>query len=77
MPINCTVRKNYYSLTNQLFIIGGGKMQSMEGTAQSNPTAMEIYAIAVTRKIFMLVKISSKRNCNACAPTYVHDLIAV
>ena len=36
-------------LTLDYFFIGGSEIQSMEGTTQSDPTAMAIYAIAPPR----------------------------
>ena len=39
--------KNCYYVNSRLFIIGGGEIQSMEGTTQGDPAAMVIYAIAI------------------------------
>ena len=36
--------KNCYSVNSQLFIIGGGEIQSIERTTQGDPAATVIYA---------------------------------
>ena len=69
--------KNCYSLSNRLFIVGGEEIQSMEGTFQGDPAAMEIYAIAIVPMILMLVDISLQRNYNNFTTAYADDLTAV
>ena len=54
--------KNCYSVNSGLFIIGAGEVQSMEGTRQGDPAAMEIYAIAIIPFILMLVEIRMQDN---------------
>ena len=50
--------RNCYNVRSRLFIIGGGKIQSTEGTTQGDPTAMEIYAITIIPLILMTVDIT-------------------
>ena len=38
--------RNCYDANTRLITIGGGKIESMEGTTQGDPTAITIYAIA-------------------------------
>ena len=66
--------KNCYSVNSQLFIIGGGEIQSMEGTTQGNPAAMVIYGIAIIQLILMLVEIRMQDNNHTKIAAYADDL---
>ena len=68
--------KNCYSLSNRLFIVGGGEIQSIEGTTQGDPAAMAIYAIAIVPKILMLLDISLQRIYNNFTAAHADDLTA-
>ena len=57
LPLAKFVR-NCYNLPSRLFIIGGGKIRSTEGTFQGDPTPMAIYTIAIIPLILMLVDIT-------------------
>ena len=48
--------RNCYCASIRLFIIGGGKVQSMEGTVQGDSTAMAIYSITIIPLLLMLVE---------------------
>ena len=69
--------KNCYSVNSRLFIIGGGEIQSMEGTMQGNPAAMVIYAIAFIPRILMLVELWMQDNSHTKTATYADDLTVV
>ena len=62
--------KNCYSLHSQLFIIGGNKIRSCEGTTQGDPIAMAVYAIA------MIVDITSKIDDSTKTTAYADDVTA-
>ena len=66
--------KNCYSFNSRLFIIGGGEIQSMEGTTQGDPAAMVIYVIAIIPLIFMLVEIRMQDNNHTKTAAYADDL---
>ena len=66
--------KNCYSVNSRLFIIGGGEIQSMEGTTQGDPAAMVIYAIAIIPLILMLVEIRMQDNNHTKTAAYADDL---
>ena len=66
--------KNCSSVSSRLFIIGGGEIQSMEGTTQGDPAAMVIYAIAIIPLILMLVEIRMQDNNHTKKAAYADDL---
>ena len=66
--------KNYYSVNSRLFIIGGGEIQSMEGTTQDDPAAVVIYAKAIIPLILMLVEIRMQDNNHTKTAAYADDL---
>lgn len=61
---------------NCLFIIGGGKTQSIEGTTQGDLAVMEIYAIATVPMILMLVEISLQINYKTLTAAYADEFTA-
>ena len=68
--------KNCYSVSSRLFIIGGRKIQCMEGTTQGDPAAMVIYATAIIPLILMLVEIRMQDNRHTKTAAYADDLTA-
>ena len=68
--------KNCYSLSNRLFITGGGEIQSVEGTIQGDSAAMAIYAIAFIQMILMLEETSLRGNYNTFTAACTDDLTA-
>ena len=53
-PAISTYVNNCYRLPSRLFVIDGTKVTSEEGTTQGGPTAMAMYAIAITPIIMLL-----------------------
>ena len=68
--------KNCYSVNSRLLIIGGRKIQSMEGTTQGDPAAMVIYAKAIILLILMLEEIRMQNNRHTKTAAYADDLTA-
>ena len=68
--------KNCYSLHSRLFIIGGNEIRSCEGTTQSDPIAMTLYAIAIIPMILMIVDITSKIDDSTKTAAYADDVTA-
>ena len=66
--------KDCYSINSRLFIIGGGEIQSMEGTTQGHPAAMVTYAVAIIPLILMLIEISMQDNNYTKTAAYAYDL---
>ena len=66
--------KNCYSVNSRLFIIGGGEVQSVEGTTQGDPAAMVIYATGIAPLILMLVEIRMQDNNHTKTAAYADDL---
>ena len=66
--------KNCYFVNSRLFIIGGGEIQSMEGTTQADPAAMAIFAITIIPLILMLVEIRMQDNNHTKTAAYADDL---
>ena len=65
--------KNCYSVNSRLFIIGGGEIHPIEGTAQGHPAAIVIYAITIIPLVLMLVEFRMQDNNHATA-AYAEDL---
>lgn len=57
--ISCMLN-NTYRAPVKLFVIGGGEIESTEGTTQGDPLAMAMYALAVTPLIKRLREIEPK-----------------
>ena len=74
-PIARYVR-NCYCANTRLFIIGGGEIQSMEGTTQGDPTAMAIYAIVIIPLILRLVTEANQVDNTTKAAAYADNLTA-
>ena len=72
-PLARYVQNCYYANT-RLFIIGGGKIQSMEGATQGDLTAMAIYAIAIIPYILTLVAEANQVDCTTKIAAYADDL---
>ena len=68
--------RNCYSLLSRLFIIGRGEIQSTEGTAQGDPTAMAIYGIAIIPLILMIVDIKHQDDSSTKTAAYADDFTA-
>ena len=69
------VRNCYYSNT-RLFIIGGGEIQSKEGTTQGDATARAICAIAIIPLILLLVAEANQVDNTTKTAAYADDLTA-
>ena len=74
-PLSRYVQNCYYANT-RLFIMGGGEIQSTEGTTQGDPTAMAIYAIAIILFILMLVAEANQVDITTKTAAYADDLTA-
>ena len=61
-PIIATYINNCYCSPANLFIIGGSKILSKEGTTQGDPTAMAAYALGVTPLLHFFHEFASSHN---------------
>ena len=68
--------KNCYSIHSRLFIIEGNEIRSCEGTTQSDPIAMAVYAIAIIPIILTIVYITSKIDDSTKTEAYADDVTA-
>ena len=62
-PTIVTFVINTYRASARLFVLGGMKLKSSEGTTQGDPLAMRLYAIGVQPLITILAVCSSTRQC--------------
>ena len=67
---------NSYATPARLFVIGGSKIKSNEGTTQGDPVAMAIYALGITPFIMMMVKLVSTKCDDIKMVAFVDDLNA-
>ena len=75
-PLARYVRNCYYTNT-RLFIIGGGEIQSMEGTTQGDPTAIALCAIAIISLVLVLVAQANQVDNITKIAAYADVLTAV
>ena len=77
-PAFATFSSSCYSSSSRIFINGGGKLKSTEGTIQRDPIAMIIYAIATIPLIPMTIEIMHDQPGNTFKLiTYADDFTAV
>ena len=69
--------RNCYHTNIRLFIIGGGEIQSMEGTTQGDPTAIALYAIAIISLVLVLVAQANQVDNITKIAAYADVLTAV
>ena len=69
--------RNCYHTNIRLFIIGGGEIQSMEGTTQGDPTAIALYAIAIITLVLVLVAQANQVDNITKIAVYADVLTAV
>ena len=67
---------NSYATPARLFVIGGSKIKSNEGTIQGDPVAMAIYALGITPFIMMMVKLVSTKCYDIKMVAFADDLNA-
>ena len=75
-PLARYVQNCYYANT-RLFIIGGGEIQSMEGTTQGDPRSMAIHAFAIIPLVLILVAEANQVDNTTKAGGYADNLTAV
>ena len=73
-PFISTYISSYYNTPARLFIIGGTKIVSKEGTAQGNPTVMTVYTLGVKPLIQYLLEITSSKKLYSKEIAYADDL---
>ena len=73
-PFISTYISSYYNTPARLFIIGGTKIVSKEGTAQGNPTVMTAYTLGVKPLIQYLLEITSSKKLYSKEIAYADDL---
>ena len=61
-PAILTILSNTYKAPGRMFVAGGGEITSVEGTAQGDPLAMAMYALAITPLIKRLKKQAPKAS---------------
>ena len=66
-----------YTLPSRLLLLGGYKVNLVDGTTQGDPIAMAIYAIAVITLLLMVLEtVSNFSNNNVKMAVYADDFIA-
>ena len=72
MPHIATYIINYYA-TPSLFIVGGGEILSSEGTTQTDPTAMRVFALGIIPLIKFMLEFIISNEMNAKEVVFVDD----
>ena len=75
-PVITIYVKNCYSLHARLFITGGNKIRSCEGTNQGDSIAMVVYAIAIIPMILMIAGITRKIDDSSKTAAYAGKLFS-
>ena len=61
-PALATFINNYYSIPSDLFVQGGKRLKSFEGTTQGDPAATAIYALGITPLLAWLSNLSKQKS---------------
>ena len=61
-PALATFINNCYSIPSDLFVQGGKRLKSLEGTTQGDPAAMAIYALGITPLLAWLSDLSKGKT---------------
>ena len=61
-PALATFINNCYSIPSDLFVQGGKRLKSLEGTTQGDPAAMVIYALGITPLLAWLSNLSKEKT---------------
>ena len=72
-PIIATYIINCYATSSVLFTVGLGEVLSSEGTAQGDPTAMEVYALGILPSIKFLLEFINLNEMNAKDVVFADD----